>query len=205
MSTVFRITALAFGAFIQGIAMTFFLFPHYISSGGAAGVSIILNFLFQTPYSTVLWTLNAVMIVIAFKQLGKYSATRTMFCVTVTSATISLFSPLVTEPLSLPIIDLAAGATIFGAGLGILFRLGASSGGMDILALLISKWRGAKPGQTLFYINSSILLLTGLIVDIKTIFYAVACQWIVGKIIDAIGRISTEKHPLLRMLAPVNK
>ncbi|KAB7704259.1 YitT family protein [Bacillus aerolatus] len=196
---------LTFGAFVQGIAMTFFLFPHHISSGGAAGISIILNFLFQTPYAAALWALNAIMIFIAFKRLGKSSAAGTMFCVTVTAVTIHLFSPFVSEPLSHPAFDLTAGAVIFGTGLGILFRLGASSGGMDILALIISKWRGLKPGKTLFYINSSILLLTGLIVDVKTIFYAVACQWIAGKMIDMIGMISTEKLPILRLFVSANK
>ncbi|WP_231603411.1 YitT family protein [Bacillus sp. FJAT-27231] len=200
MSIALRIAALAFGAFVQGIAMTFFLFPHQISSGGAAGLSIILNFLFQTPYSATLWMLNAVMIVIAFKQLGKSNAAGTMFCVTVTAVTIHVFSPFITEPLSYPAFDLAIGASIFGIGLGILFRLGASSGGMDILALIISKWRGVKPGRTLFYINSTILLLAGFIVDVKTIFYALACQWISGKIIDLLHSISIEKYPILRIL-----
>ncbi|MEK4029829.1 YitT family protein [Pseudobacillus sp. FSL P4-0506] len=191
--------------FYAGSSHDTFLFPHHISSGGAAGISIILHFLFQTPYSTVLWTLNAVMILLALRQLGKGNAAKTMFCVTVTTVTIHFLSPFVTASPSHPVFDLAAGAVIFGVGLGILFRLGASSGGMDILALIIAKWRNEKPGQTLFYINSVILLLAGLIVDVRTIFYALCCQWISGKIIDWIHSFSIQKHSIFRKLIFVNK
>ncbi|MBM7649213.1 uncharacterized membrane-anchored protein YitT (DUF2179 family) [Bacillus ectoiniformans] len=193
MSLGIKMLGLAIGAVIQGTAMSLFLFPHFISSGGAAGISIILNYLIQVPYAATLWALNAGMIVLAFKWLGKSSAIGTLYCVSITSVTIHFLSPVVTEPISNIFIDLSAGALIFGIGLGILFRLGASSGGMDILALIISKLRGVKPGRTLFYINTSILLLTGIIVDVRTIAYAIACQWIATRVIDLIGTISFEK------------
>ncbi|KKB33836.1 YitT family protein [Bacillus thermotolerans] len=202
MTIGFRLAGFTLGAFIQGLAMTFFLFPHHISSGGAAGIGIILNYLFHTPYAATLWTLNAVMIAAALKWLGKSSAAGTMFCVSVASLTIHFFSPFVKGPLGSVIFDLGIGAVMVGIGLGILFRLGASSGGMDILALIISKWKGWKTGRTLFYINSSILLLTGLIVDIRTIFYAVVCQWIASRAIDWIGSISIEKQVFVRLFAP---
>jgi uncharacterized membrane-anchored protein YitT (DUF2179 family) len=179
--------------------MTFFLFPHFIPSGGAASLAVLLNYLLDTPYSMTLWVLNASLLLAAAKWLGKSSVFWTLFCVSITSITIDSLTPLVSEPLNPVLLDLLLGAVVFGIGVGILFRMGASSGGMDILALIISKARGCAPGRTLFYINGSLLLITGIVVDWKVIIYAISCQMIGTRIIDFIYKMEfnfklAEKH-----------
>ncbi|MCA1029771.1 YitT family protein [Bacillus timonensis] len=182
-------TILTIAAAIQGVAMATFLFPHFIPSGGAASVGVLFNYLLDVPFAITLWTLNASLLLAAMKWLGKSNALWTMYCVTVTSAVINAISPHMERPLSSELLDLTIGSVIFGIGLGILFRLGASSGGMDILALIISKTKGYPPGKTLFWINGSILLLTGVVVDLKIILYALACQFIATRIVDQVHKV----------------
>ncbi|AND38379.1 MULTISPECIES: YitT family protein [Cytobacillus] len=189
MHVLYKSLILGMAASIQGIAMTFFLFPHFIPSGGAASLAVLFNYLLDTPYSVTLWVLNAGLLLAAAKWLGKSSVIWTLFCVSVTSVTIDSLTPYITEPLNSVLLDLLLGAVVFGAGVGILFRMGASSGGMDILALIISKARGSAPGRTLFYINGSLLLLTGVVVDWKVIVYAVICQMIGTRMIDLIYKV----------------
>ncbi|WP_394582422.1 YitT family protein [Cytobacillus firmus] len=189
MHVLYKSLILGIAAGIQGIAMTFFLFPHFIPSGGAASLAVLFNFLLDTPYSVTLWVLNAGLLLAAAKWLGKSSVFWTLFCVSVTSVTIDFLTPYITEPLNPVLLDLLLGAAVFGVGVGILFRMGASSGGMDILALIISKARGSAPGRTLFYINGSLLLLTGVVVDWKVIVYAVICQMIGTRMIDLIYKL----------------
>jgi uncharacterized membrane-anchored protein YitT (DUF2179 family) len=199
MYVFYKSLILGIAAGIQGIAMTFFLFPHFIPSGGAASLAVLLNYLLDTPYSMTLWVLNASLLLAAAKWLGKSSVFWTLFCVSITSITIDSLTPLVSEPLNPVLLDLLLGAVVFGIGVGILFRMGASSGGMDILALIISKARGCAPGRTLFYINGSLLLITGIVVDWKVIIYAISCQMIGTRIIDFIYKMEfnfklAEKH-----------
>lgn len=199
MFVLYKSLILGIAAGIQGIAMTFFLFPHFIPSGGAASLAVLLNYLLDTPYSVTLWVLNASLLLAAAKWLGKSSVFWTLFCVSITSITIDFLTPLVSEPLNPVLLDLLLGAVVFGIGVGILFRMGASSGGMDILALIISKARGCAPGRTLFYINGSLLLITGIVVDWKVIIYAISCQMIGTRIIDFIYKMEfnfklAEKH-----------
>lgn len=189
MHVLYKSLILGMAASIQGIAMTFFLFPHFIPSGGAASLAVLFNYLLDTPYSVTLWVLNTGLLLAAAKWLGKSSVIWTLFCVSVTSVTIDSLTPYITEPLNSVLLDLLLGAVVFGAGVGILFRMGASSGGMDILALIISKARGSAPGRTLFYINGSLLLLTGVVVDWKVIVYAVICQMIGTRMIDLIYKV----------------
>ncbi|MGN7175892.1 membrane protein [Paenibacillus sp. FSL R5-0490] len=198
MYLLYKSIILGIAAAIQGAAMTFFLFPHFIPSGGAASLAVVFNYIVDTPYSVTLWVLNAGLLLAAAKWLGKSSVIWTLFCVSVTSVTIDILTPYITEPLNPVLLDLLLGAVVFGIGVGILFRMGASSGGMDILALIISKARGSAPGRTLFYINGSLLLLTGVVVDWKVIVYAVICQMIGTRMIDLIYkldvRILVEKY-----------
>ncbi|TXC93036.1 YitT family protein [Metabacillus litoralis] len=180
---------LGLAAVIQGLAMTVFLFPHFIPSGGAASISVLLNYLFEIQFALTLFILNASFLLAAVKWLGKESALWTMFCVTVTSATINTLTPYILAPISNVFLDLVLGSVIFGVGLGILFKMGASSGGMDILALILAKITGLLPGRILFVVNGTLLLSTGFIVDVNIIIYAVICQFIGTRILDFVYKL----------------
>ncbi|MBM7602283.1 uncharacterized membrane-anchored protein YitT (DUF2179 family) [Metabacillus crassostreae] len=194
--TIKKALILGLAAVIQGLAMTFFLFPHFIPSGGAASISVLFNYLFEIPFALTLFILNASFLLAAVKWLGKESALWTMFCVTVTSATINTLTPYILAPISNVFLDLVLGAVIFGLGLGILFKMGASSGGMDILALILAKMTGLAPGRILFVVNGTLLLSTGFIVDVNIIIYAVICQFIATRILDIVY-----KYPVLHRIS----
>jgi uncharacterized membrane-anchored protein YitT (DUF2179 family) len=189
MNTISKGLMLGIAASIQGIAMAIFLFPHFIPTGGAASLAVLFNYILNTPFEITLWILNAGLLFAAIKWLGKGTAIWTLYCVTVTSVTIGLISPFITGQLTNVVLDLLLGSIIFGVGIGILFRMGASSGGMDILALIISKLKGYSPGKTLFAINGTILLTTGIIVDWKIIIFAVIGQFISTRILDIVCRM----------------
>ncbi|MCC5802282.1 YitT family protein [Rossellomorea vietnamensis] len=193
MGVLRKAVILGLASTIQGLAMAVFLFPHFIPSGGAASVSVLLNYLLHIPFAVTLWVMNACLLGAAVKWLGKENAFWTMYCVTVTSVVVDAADPLMTGTVSFVFVDLLIGSILFGIGVGVLFRMGASSGGMDILALIISKLKGYSPGKTLFAINGSVLLLTGIVVDLKIILYAIACQFIATRILDIINKIDIRR------------
>ncbi|UXH45233.1 YitT family protein [Rossellomorea vietnamensis] len=193
MGVLRKAVILGLASTIQGLAMAVFLFPHFIPSGGAASVSVLLNYLLHVPFADTLWVMNACLLGAAIKWLGKGNAFWTMYCVTVTSVVVDAADPLMTGTVSFVFVDLLIGSILFGIGVGVLFRMGASSGGMDILALIISKLKGYSPGKTLFAINGSVLLLTGIVVDLKIILFAIACQFIATRILDIINKFDIRR------------
>ena len=193
MGVLRKAVILGLASTIQGLAMAVFLFPHFIPSGGAASVSVLLNYLLHVPFAVTLWVMNACLLGAAVKWLGKENAFWTMYCVTVTSVVVDAADPLMTGTVSFVFVDLLIGSILFGIGVGVLFRMGASSGGMDILALIISKMKGYSPGKTLFAINGSVLLLTGIVVDLKIILFAIACQFIATRILDIINKFDIRR------------
>jgi uncharacterized membrane-anchored protein YitT (DUF2179 family) len=182
----YRYFLLFIGASLQGLSMSIFLFPHSIPSGGAAGLAILMNHFIHLPLGLSLWIVNFSFLVLALKYFGYSWTVRTMFSVTITSITVNIMSQYVLIPHFNLIIDLLAGSIIFGIGVGILIRHGASSGGMVIPALMIANYKDWSPGKVMLGINILIFLLTASVIDIKIVFYAMLCQTISTNIIDTI-------------------
>lgn len=185
---------LLIGAIVQGMAMSIFLFPHSIPSGGAAGLAILVNHWFHLPLGFSLWIANVVFLVFALKYFGYTWTFRTILAVATTSTTVSIFSiKYLTIPHVNIIIDIVAGAILFGVGVGILIRAGASSGGMVIPALMIATYKNWSPGKVMMAINLCIFLLTSIVIDYKIVIYAIICQFISTNIIDFIYELKF--HP----------
>ncbi|WP_338472206.1 YitT family protein [Niallia sp. XMNu-256] len=188
---------LIFGAILQGMSMSLFLFPHSIPSGGGAGLAILMNHFFHLPLGFALWIANAVFLVFALNYFGFTWTFRTLFSVAVTSTTVSIITPLIPHFHFHILIELLIGGLGFGIGVGLLIRKGASSGGMVIPALMISSYRNWRPGQVMMVINLFIFLLTSVVIDYKIVAYAVICQFISTNIIDLIHKFKFHKYNFL--------
>lgn len=187
------------GAFLQGMAMSLFLFPHSIPSGGAAGIALLLNHWFGLSLGFSLWLANAVFLLFALNYFGYTWTFRTVLSVATTSATVSYFTmqiPLSSHNL---LFDMAAGSLFFGVGVGLLIRVGASSGGMVIPALMIAFHKNWSPGKVMMGINLFIFLLTSLIIDYKIVIYAIICQFMSTNIIDFIYHINIRRIPFMSL------
>ncbi|WP_278891846.1 YitT family protein [Heyndrickxia oleronia] len=95
--------------------------------------------------------------------------------------------------------DVLVGSILFGIGVGILIRLGASSGGMVIPALMIASYKNWSPGKVMMGINLFIFLLTSLVIDYKIVIYAIICQFFSTNIIDFINEMKLPKGSSLSL------
>ncbi|WML52771.1 YitT family protein [Neobacillus sp. PS3-12] len=190
---------LLFGAFLQGMSMSLFLFPHSIPSGGAAGLALLLNHWFHLSLGFSLWLANIVFLFFALNYFGYTWTLRTIISVATTSMTITLLTSQMTLPHVHIFLDILVGSLFFGIGVGTLIRAGASSGGMVIPALMIASYKKWSPGKVMMGINLLIFSLTALIIDYKIVIYAVICQFLSTNIIDFIYGL---KLPKLTILHP---
>ncbi|WLD93956.1 YitT family protein [Alkalihalobacillus sp. AL-G] len=177
---------LALGAIIQGLGMGIFLFPHHIPSGGAAGIAVINEYFWSIPLGWSLWLVNVPLLFAAVRFLGAASAGKTIFAVTITSLTVDMIGLWMKQPISVPWVDLLFGACLFGIGVGILFRNGASSGGMAILAHILSKALDQPPGKVMFWINGILFFITAFFVGWWIFLFAFCTQWIGTKMLDLV-------------------
>ena len=186
-----------FGAILQGISMSLFLFPHSIPSGGAAGIAILLNHWLDLPLGLSLWLANIVFLLFALNYFGYTWTFRTIISVATTSIIVSIITAHVPHLHINLFLDLACGSILFGTGVGLLIRAGASSGGMVIPALVIASYKNWSPGKVLMGINLLIFLLTSLVIDYKIVLFAIICQYFSTSIIDYIYKLRFQRLLLL--------
>ncbi|MFD1608905.1 YitT family protein [Oceanobacillus luteolus] len=180
------------GGIIQGFGMGLFLFPQYVPSGGAGGITVLLNYWFGLSMGTALWIVNFTLLLAGLYVLGKRFAVWTVIAITMTSLSVTFFEQIPVHNRNL-MIDLVFGSIFLGIGIGILMRQNVSNGGIGVLALIISKKYNVLPGRSLFWINSFIFIFAAIIIDWKIIILALLSQWIATQVVNMIFQLSFDK------------
>lgn len=136
------------GLFIFVFSWTAFLIPHEIAGGGVSGLASVINYAtgFDVSYSYLI--INAILLGIGFLVLGKAFGFKTIYCISV-AALMFEFLPMIpwVSDIEDKLINSLIGGTMSGIGIGIIFLQGGSTGGTDIIALIIAKYREMSPGR----------------------------------------------------------
>lgn len=149
---------ITFGLFLHALGWTAFLLPGEIVSGGMGGVAAIVFYATNIPMGYTYLGINAVLILIAIKALGANFGIKTIYSVVMVAIFLNLQQKLITEPIVLEgFMSTVLGGALAGAGVGIVLSQGGSTGGTDIIAMLINKYRSVSPGKVILYCDIFII------------------------------------------------
>jgi uncharacterized membrane-anchored protein YitT (DUF2179 family) len=155
---------IAFGLLLNALGWTAFLIPAQITGGGITGVSTLIFYSTGFPLGVSYLIINAVLLVFAVKILGPGFGVKTVFSVVVLSVLFSVLQQLITKPIvNDTFLSTVIGGILGGAGIGIVFSQGSSTGGTDIIAMIINKYRNINPGRIILYIDIFIIASSFLI------------------------------------------
>ncbi|MFP4557224.1 MAG: YitT family protein [Bacteroidales bacterium] len=184
------------GAFILASGFVFFIDPHRIAPGGVYGIGIVVHYLTKglfswapegLPIGAVGLALNVPLTIIGIKLLGPRFGVKTVIGFILASVFIDAlhfifgYDPLVDDLLLSSIF----GGVLIGYGLGLIFKSKATSGGSDIIAMIIAKYTRLPLGQLMIYVDSAIVLLALVAFqDWKIPLYSWLVIYITGKVID---------------------
>jgi len=178
------------GSFILATGFVFFITPYKIVPGGVYGISIVLHYLFGTPVGLVALCFDIPLTLIGLKILGPHFGFKTVLGFSLTA----VFNDGLTylwgyEPLVQgdALLSSIFGGVLVGLGLGLIFKSKATSGGSDIVAMIINKYTKIPLGQLIILVDS-IIVLFGLAVfqDWKIPLYSWIVIFISGKVIDVV-------------------
>ena len=181
------------GIVLIACATYFFLVPNRFVTGGMTGLSTILGYLTNISTSTWLMCLNICMLILGFLVLGKSTGIWTVYCSLGYSSLMLLYEAIVPmEGKTLtdePFLELCVGITIYAIGTAIIFYAGASSGGMDIMALIIQKYAKIDVGRAVLFVNmfiagGSILVFKNVKTGILSLVGLFANSFIIDIVID---------------------
>jgi uncharacterized membrane-anchored protein YitT (DUF2179 family) len=185
---------IVFGLFLYALSWTAFLLPHKITGGGVSGIGALVFYATGFPLGYTYFIINIGLILIAIKMLGANFGIKTVFGVVAGSILLSVLQSIITLPVvEDKFMSAIIGGILAGVGLGIIFTQGGSTGGTDIIAMIINKYRNISPGRVIlmcdvFIIGSSFLVLTELtpVKRIETIVYGYVAMAITAYAIDAV-------------------
>ena len=179
-------TAIGSALFALGFAM--FLIPNDINTGGISGLAMILRELLGFgSIGTLTLVMNIPLFLIGGVKIGKRFFAGSLIGMVLSSVLIDLFAliPFATPE---PLIGGLYGGVLCGAGLGLVFMAGASTGGSDILVRLLKKrYRNLPIGSISMMFDAMVVLLTGLVFrDISKALYSGVVVFVCGQVIDAV-------------------
>lgn len=185
---------IAFGLLINSIAWTAFLLPHQISGSGVSGIGAIVFYATGIPMGYTYFAINVVLILIALKILGTGFGIKTIYGVVLSAIMLTILQPLIPAAVvQEKFMSAIIGGMLCGTGLGIIFTRGGSTGGTDIIAMVVTKYRNISPGRVIllcdvFIITSSYVVLTNLesAQRIETMVYGFVTMAIQAYTLDAI-------------------
>ena len=181
----FSYAQILLGALIGGAAYPMFLTPNRIAPGGITGVAMILNHLLQWPVGTVSLVLNIPLFVISYRAMGRIFAFRSLIATVLFSLFIDILPlrPLTTDPL----LGTLYGGVLLGAGLGLIMRGGATTGGSDMVARMVHKrLQFISVGSFLFVIDFAVVAAAGFLIGATEALYALINIFLTAKVMDVV-------------------
>lgn len=201
------------GAAVMALGIGVFLVDAQVVPGGVSGLSMAIHYLSNNaiPVGLMMWLLNIPLFLWGIKVLGKRFGVRTFYGFTVNSFFIDFFRgdipglDFIHLQKSETILDLQQndflfliliGAVLLGIGLGIIFKFKGTTAGSDIIAAILQKRMGVKPGQAIMVIDFFVISFAGLIIHFKHLsverpalsltLYAFFLLFVSSKLIDVI-------------------
>jgi uncharacterized membrane-anchored protein YitT (DUF2179 family) len=210
---VFEYLFIAFGAAIMALGIGVFLVDAKVVPGGVSGLSMAVHYLTnnKAPVGLLIWVFNVPLYIWGVKELGKEFGIRTFYGFTLNSFFIDFFrgdipgfayvrlqdTPTIRDLFAHDFLFyILIGAVLLGIGLGIIFKFKGTTAGSDIVAAILHKKFGYKPGRAIMFTDFFVISLAGIIIEMKGLspnkpamsltLYAFLLLFVSSRLVDVI-------------------
>jgi len=180
-------TIISFGLLLYVLGWQLFLIPAEITGGGVSGISAVVFFATKIPVSLTFLVINAVLVLIAIKILGASFGVKTIYSIAVLTVFFAVFQSVLEKPLvDDTFLSAVIGGMTGGIGLGIVFSRGGSTGGTDIFAMIIMKYRNVSPGKLIMLFDVIIIASSYFVFQSpEKLVYGYVSMWVVSYSLDS--------------------
>lgn len=179
----------ALGSLLFAVGDVMFVNPYHLAPGGVYGLANVFNALFGWKISVAGICMDIPLLIIGTIVLGPRFGVKTIVSVILIPAFTFViestygYDPLIVDDIFL---NTVVAGIIYGVAIGVIFRAGATSGGSDIISMIIHKYTKISLGVLVLIVDSCISLTTLIIGDIKLPIYSIILIYIESKIIDLV-------------------
>jgi len=181
------------GTAIYAFGLHYFVISNELMEGGVTGIALLLNYIFHLPPSFSTLLINIPLFYLGWRHLGKESMLYTIFGTLSLSLFLWVMEQLIRHGWIVPfqtdkdyfLVTAYAGVTL-GAGLGLVFRYGGTTGGGDIIARIGQKSKGWSMGQVILIFDTAVIGSSLFFIAKEKILYTFVVVYITTKVIDII-------------------
>ncbi|MDC3425890.1 YitT family protein [Aquibacillus sp. 3ASR75-11] len=199
MNRLYKYVVLFVFSIVLGFAFNMFLLPHEVLTGGVTGLAMVLGLL--SPINSGIWLvlLNIPILIVGWMKVGKEFIGNSIFSVLVTSISMQ-YIPVykVTDD---ALLSAVFGGVIAGVAIGLIIRFYGSTGGFDVIGVILTKKRDIPLGGLIFGLNSVVVFISGFVFSWGLALYTMASIYITGIVID---RVHT-RHIKLNLMVVTNR
>ncbi len=187
--TLIEYSILTIATLILVVGVHVFKFPNNFSFGGVTGFAVILGQLGALSASTYTFIINMVLLVFGFIFLGKSFGIKTVYVSILTSVALSLadkWFPISQPVTNEPVLELIFATILPAVSSAILFNIGASSGGTDIVAMILKKYSSFNIGMALFIVDLFMVVSAFFVFDTQTGLFSFTGLMAKSLVIDGV-------------------
>jgi uncharacterized membrane-anchored protein YitT (DUF2179 family) len=180
-----------FGLALYTLGWTGFLLPHQITTGGITGLGALIYYYNGLPVAVTYFSINVVLLFFSVRLFGWKFSIRTIFGVIMLTLFLTIAQDFFKKPFLVnePFMACIVGGLLAGAGVGTVLTANGSTGGTDIIALIINKYRNITPGRAMLFCDLIIICSSYLLFhSIDKILYGltslVVSSWAVDMVVS---------------------
>ncbi|MCI5647936.1 MAG: YitT family protein [Fusicatenibacter sp.] len=182
-------TALTVATVILDVGIYMFKFPNNFSFGGVSGLAIVLDRMFSLSAGQFNLAINMGLVILGFLFLGRRFGTKTVYVSLLSSVGLSAmeyFFPMSGPLTDQPMLELVFAVVLPSCATALLFNMDASSGGTDIIAMILRKYTSVDIGVGLFIVDLAVCISAFLVFDVKTGLYSFCGLMAKSLVIDGV-------------------
>ena len=177
------------GCFLVALAFNLFMSPNNLVAGGVSGFSLILKHFFGLNPSTIISVANVFLIILSFLVLGKEKTKATILGSILFPVFVSMtehLSTYISFKESEMILIAVFGGVLQGLGAGLIFRAGYSTGGTDILNMIVSKIFKISLGNSMFFTDGTIIVIGAFVFGFNHLMYSLIILYLISTLTDKV-------------------
>ncbi len=188
LKQIIKYFAVTVGCLVYGIGFQFFMFPNDIVSGGVTGIAMIINRFTGVPVGMMNIILNIPLFLVAWRSFGTNFLVGSLVGMTLSSVVVDVFALIGFQATADPMLASIIGGVIKGAGLGIVYYAGATTGGVDIIAkFLRRKLPQINFGTIILMLDCVIIAAYAIVLGkYESAMYSLIAMFVVSRVTDLV-------------------
>lgn len=210
MGLIKNIGQVLLGNFLLAIAVVAFIIPSQIPMGGSTGLALALNHFFGWRTSIVVFVVNVILLIIAYYAFGKEFVSKTILSTLVYPVLLEIVNLIpgihtITNDLML---NALFGGLLIGCSMGLVVKAGGSTGGTDVIAMLLNKYTKLTVGTGVYLVDFCVLGLQAIFSSLEMILFGVVLTFVISMVINHLlpdGKVSLQVMVITKEYEAIRK